>query len=296
MKQPLLLLLLLIMNMGYTSIYAQGIPVMDIAHIAMTVANGRTLDDQLDKLEDQLGISFLIERKVSDIYNLQDDYQEFLKQAETVQDLRWADLVSSQAHAMALETTMDAYVPAYENIATLKQAYATLDGIGGAVQLYEELDGFGAGSPLPNSVTALQQQLEDLSVNRAAFDEMAYKKKLQVALSYNQVAEDLLEKAQELSQALLVNERFSMTEGERLASIKQSHDYILQSMDLKLASDQLVLEVMEEAEQSKAGPLKHYEQQLERAVLSDTPLYEYLANEEETEENGKTNETDDDGE
>ena len=157
----------------------------------------------------------------------------------------------------------------------------------------KNLTALGQTAPLPNTVTALQQQLRGLSVNRAAFDEMAYKKKLQVALSYNQVAEDLLEKAQELSQALLVNERFSMTEGERLASIKESHDYILQSMDLKLQSDQLVLEVMEEAEQSKAGPLKHYEQQLERAVLSATPLYEYLADEEDKTEEDETNETDD---
>ena len=74
---------------------------------------------------------------------------------------------------------------------------------------------------------------------------------------------------------MLVNERFSMTEGERLSSIKQAHDYILQSMDLKLESDQLVLDVMEEAEHSKAGPLKQYEQQLEREVLAATPLYEY---------------------
>ena len=269
-------LLLLSFCSGITGLVAQGIPVMDIAHIAMTVANGRTLDDQLDKLEDQVAVSYQIERKVADIYQLQDDYQDFLKQAETVQDLQWANLVASESQAMSLETRMDAYVPAYENIGTLKEAYATLEGVGGALSLYQELDGFGADTPLPATVTALQQQLEDLSVNRAAFDEMAYKKKLQVALSYNQVAEDLLEKAQELSQALLVNERFSMTEGERLASIKQAHDYILQSIDLKLESDQLVLDVMDEAEQSKAGPLKQYEQQLEREVLAATPLYGYL--------------------
>ena len=265
--------------------YAQGIPVMDVAHIAMTVANGAILNDQLDKIEDQLDVSRQIERTVSDIYTLQDDYQDFLKQAESVQNLRWADLVESQSQALSLETRMDAYVPAYENIATLKQAYQTLTGVGGALQMYQALDGFGADTQLPVSVAALHQQLEDLSVNRAAFDEMAYKKKLQVALSYNQVAEDLLEKAQELSQALLINERFSMTEGERLSSIKQAHDYILQSMDLKLESDQLVLDVMEAAEESKAGPLKQYEQQLERQVLAATPLFTYL--------NDKTQEDDD---
>ncbi len=258
-----------------TSLLAQGIPVMDISHIVMTVANGLTLNDQLDKLEDQVGISYRIERKVSDIYDLQDEYREFLKQTETVQNLQWADLVESQTHAMSLETQMDAYVPAYENIGTLKQAYATLEGINGALALYQELDGFGADTPLPPSYGALQSMLQDLSVNKAAFDEMAYKKKLQVALSYNEVAKDLLEKAQELSQVLLVNERFSMTEGERLASIKQAHDYILQSMDLKLQSDQLVLDVMNEAEQGQAGPLKQYEQQLERQVAATTPLYQY---------------------
>ena len=166
---------------------------------------------------------------------------------------------------------MDAYVPAYENIETLKAAYQTLEGVGGALALYQQLDGFGSDSPLPQSIAALQQQLSALSVNRAAFDEMAYKKKLQVALSYNQVAEDLLTKAQELSQALLVSERFSMTEGERLSAIKQAHDYILQSMDLKLASDQFVLDVMDEAEVSQSGPLKRYEHQLERQLLAITP-------------------------
>ena len=258
---------------------------MDVAHIAMTVANGVILDDQLDKIEDQLDVSRQIEQTVSDIYTLQDDYQDFLRQAESVQDLHWANLVSSQSQALSLETRMDAYVPAYENIAILKQAYQTLEGVGGALQMYQQLDGFGADTQLPASVAALHQQLEDLSVNRAAFDEMAYKKKLQVALSYNQVAEDLLEKAQELSQALLINERFSMTEGERLSSIKQVHDYILQSMDLKLESDQLVLDVMESAEESKAGPIRQYEQQLERQVLAATPLFTYL--------NDKTQEDDD---
>ena len=285
MKNRILLLLtLLYFYFSTTYLYAQGIPVMDIAHIAMTVANGRTLDDQLDKLEDQVGMSFLIEQKVSDIYNLQEDYQDFLKQAQTVQDLRWADLVQSQSHALSLETHMDAYVPAYENIATLKEAYATLEGVGGALSLYRELDGFGADTQLPATVAALHQQLEELSVNRAAFDEMAYKKKLQVALSYNQVAGDLLEKAQELSQALLVNERFSMTEGERLSSIKQAHDYVLQSMDLKLQSDQLVLDVVDGAQASQAGPLKQYEQQLEREVLATTPLYGYLTENPEDDE------------
>jgi hypothetical protein len=254
---------------------AQGIPVMDIGHIAMTVANGRILDDQLDKLQEQVGLSYLIERKVSDIYDLQSEYQEFLKQAETVQDLRWADLVKSQSQALALQTPMEAYVPGYEDIGTLKQAYAMLEGVEGALAMYDELDGFRADTPLPPSYVALQGMLQDLSVNRAAFDEMAYKKKLQVALSYNEVAGDLLEKAQELSEALLVNERFSMTEGERLSAIKQAHDYILQSIDKKLESDQLVLDVMQAAEQSKAGPLKHYEQQLERAVVAATPLYQY---------------------
>lgn len=269
----LLLFLFLITRTSNT--YAQGIPVIDIAHIAVTVANGATLDDQLEKQEEQLEVSYQIEQKVKNIYQLQEDYQDFLKQARTVRTLNWADLVQSQAHALSIETHMDAYVPAYENIGTLKQAYATLEGIGGALGLYQELSGFGADSPLPTSVLALQQQLEELSVNRAAFDEMAYKKKLQVALSYNEVAGDLLEKAQQLSQALLVNERFSMTEGERLSSIKQTHDYILQSIDLKLQSDQLVLNVVEAAGENQSGPLKQYEQQLERQVLATTPVFGY---------------------
>jgi hypothetical protein len=279
-----LLVLLATFCLGIPTVLAQGFPVMDIAHIAMTVANGVVLNDQLDKIEDQLDVSRQIEQTVSDIHTLQDDYQDFLRQAESVQDLRWADLVASQSQALSLETRMDAYVPAYENIATLKQAYQTLEGVGGALQMYQQLDGFGSDTQLPASVAVLHQQLEDLAVNRAAFDEMPYKKKLQVALSYNQVAEDLLEKAQELGQALLINERFSMTEGERLSSIKQADDYILQSMDLKLESDQLVLDVMEAAKESKAGPLKQYEQQLERQVLAATPLFTYLNDKNEEDE------------
>ena len=79
-----------------------------------------------------------------------------------MQDLRWADLVSSQSQALSLETRMDAYVPAYENIATLKQAYQTLEGVGGALQMYQELDGFGVDTQLPASVVALHLQLADI--------------------------------------------------------------------------------------------------------------------------------------
>jgi len=270
-----LIICVLILPFWAIDIYAQGIPVVDPVHIAVTIANGMTLDDQLDKLTEQVGFSYLIEQKVTDIYELQEGYQEFLKQAETVNELQWADLTESQAHALAIGTNMDAYVPAYQNIASLKKAYDKSIGTGSAQSLYEQLDGFGTNSPLPQNITALESMLEGLSVNRAAFDEMAQKKKLQVALSYNHLAEDLLEKAQQLSQALLLNERFSMTEGERLTNINQAHDYILLSMDLKLQSDQLVLEVIEEAEKSKSGPLKQYEQQLKREVLSTTPLYQH---------------------
>nr|WKN34427.1 hypothetical protein K4G66_18790 [Tunicatimonas sp. TK19036] len=271
MKTPFLLFLLLSLLPAW--VQAQGIPVMDIAHIAFTVANGRTLDKQLDKLEEQVVISYQIEQRVSDIFTLQDDYQQHLRQAESVRDLSWANLIESQTHALSIQPRMEVYVPAYENIETLKAAYQTLEGVGGALALYQSLDGFGSDSPLPQSIVALQQQLSTLSVNRAAFDEMAYKKKLQVALSYNQVAGDLLEKAQQVSQALMVSQRFSMTEGERLSAIKQAHDYILQSMDLKLASDQLVLDVMDEAQVSQSGPLKRYEHQLERQLLSQTPTH-----------------------
>ncbi|MEM9931353.1 MAG: type IV secretion system protein, partial [Bacteroidota bacterium] len=159
MKHTPFSLSLLILSLAISNSFAQGIPVIDIAHIAMTVANGATLDDQLEKQEEQLEVSFQIEQKVKDIYQLQEDYQDFLKQARSVRNLHWADLVQSQAHALSLETHMDAYVPAYENIGTLKQAYTTLEGIGGALSLYQELDGFGADSPLPASVMALQQQL-----------------------------------------------------------------------------------------------------------------------------------------
>ncbi|MEK6482435.1 hypothetical protein WJR50_33175 [Catalinimonas sp. 4WD22] len=273
MKTSKFYLLLLIWFCLSTEVFAQGIPVMDVTHIAMTVANSQILNDQLDKLNEQVMISYRIEEKVGEIYDLQYNYQEFLKQAESIQELQWANLENSEAQALSIATSMDAYVPGFDGIERLKDAYQNPENENGAMGLYQELDGFGADNLLPASLDALQTSLSTLSVNRAAFDEMAYKKKLQVALSYHEMAQDLLEKAEELSQALLVNERFSMTEGERLSSIKQAHDYILQSIDLKLQSDQLILEVMEAAKQSKTGPIKQYEQQLEREVLANTPLY-----------------------
>jgi hypothetical protein len=258
---------------GTLAAFSQGIPVMDVTHIAMTVANGTTLNDQLKKMEEQLVVSYHIAGKVSDIYQLQQDYQDHLQQASSVENLQWSDLTGSQQQAMSLATDMDAYVPAYENIDQLKAAYESLEGLSGSLALYQELEGFGADTRLPRNIRGLQMMLENLSVNRAAFDEMAYKKKLQVALSYNQVADDLLAKAQELSQALLVNERFSMTEGERLSGIKQAHDYILKSMDLKLASDQLILDVMKAAETSKSGVVQNYQQQLIRREVATTSVY-----------------------
>ncbi len=252
---------------------AQGIPVMDITHIALTVANGAVLEDQLEKLQEQVAVSYLIEDKVSDIYNLQYDYRQHLKQVESVQDLAWVDLQNSAEQSSALVTNMDAYVSGITGIEALKRAYENPSSLKASYELFSHLDGFSAGTALPGTHASLKGKMQDLSRNQYAMDEMAAKKKIQTALSYNQIAKDLLEKAQQLSDELLINERFSMSEGERLSCIKQAHDYILQSMQLKLSADELIQEVMQQAQKVKEGSLKAYQHQLERKVLSTTPIY-----------------------
>lgn len=253
--------------------FSQGIPVMDITHIALTVANGAVLEDQLKKIEEQVAVSYLIEEKVSDIYNLQYDYQQYLKQVESVQELSWVDLQNSVEQSSALVTSMNAYVPGITGIEALKRSYENPSSPQASAELFSQLDGFGAETALPGTHTSLKDKMQDVTRNQYAMDEMAAKKKIQTALSYNKIAEDLLEKAQELGEVLLINERFSMSEGERLASIKQAHDYILQSMQLKLTADELIQQVMQDAQEVKAGPLKAYQHQLERKVLSTTPVF-----------------------
>ncbi len=76
--------------------------------------------------------------------------------------------------------------------------------------------------------------------NVTALEEMSQRRKLQLAKTYQQFAEQKVTKAAELRVLLTSDERFSMTEAERLEILRRMQDYLLSSQQLKIKADALM--------------------------------------------------------
>ena len=64
--------------------------------------------------------------------------------------------------------------------------------------------------------------------NVTAIEEMSQRRKLQLAKTYQQFAQQKITKAAELRVLLTSDERFSMTEAERLEILHRMQDYLLE--------------------------------------------------------------------
>lgn len=269
------LFVLLIALLAFYKISAQGIPVIDVAHIAFTIANGVKLDDQLDNQIRQIEEAKRIFEKVDDIKELQYEVQEALKMVESVKDLKWSNIAEEIFTALDLSIEPHYYIGAFPLADRLSNAYNQPNIAIGAMDIFNMLSGFNSDEPFFQTYMAFQNSAKENATSQYAFSEMADKKKIQTALSFNLMAEQMLEKADEMRQVLLINERFSMTEAERLTSLKLCNDYILESFELKLQSDELIRSVLEDQNELKKLGIRMYSNDLFRESIAIIPQYKF---------------------
>jgi hypothetical protein len=116
---------------------------------------------------------------------------------------------------------------------------------------------------------AYQQQI---NLNVTALEEMSQRRKLQLAIAWQVLAQTKTEQAEELRTLLNTDQVFSMTEAERLEMISRMQDHLLAAKQLKEKADQLIRQASTPSFQ-KQQVVNTYKLKQEREVLSATPLY-----------------------
>lgn len=177
---------------------------------------------------------------------LQKEIREALKLAETIKDLQWSDFTVLLEYADDVSFDFNAYInPGLDYVEQFKNIYDHREDLHENAQaIYRLLMGFDLKNAGPTDYEELLKQQKEAAAIAFAFFEMADKKKMQTAKAYKVMAEEMQEKAAELNQAVLLDDKFSMTEAERITLLKFSEDYLVQSFELIEKSDQLIESVI----------------------------------------------------
>ena len=213
--------------------------------------------------------------EIENIYSLQWKVREALKMAENVRDLKWADLEMLAQQAVGVPIDPKVYLPNIPEAYPLMQSLGAAPTVGNTRDLYELLVGIYSASPPIDSYADYIQISKGLAINQFSLAEMTEQKKLQTALSYNQLAEEMIEQAKELIRAVKTDRWLTMNEAERLSLLKQSQDVLMKSMEMKLQADELMKSVAESGSKSKEALRQSYRNHLVRKALAETPQMKY---------------------
>jgi hypothetical protein len=211
-------------------------------------------------------------KDVAATQRLQYNYRNFLKQTGSTASLK---VSGAQAEQQAVVQTAgtSTQLDAYSFAASLSQVYQ-------AQQVPMEKSQAFYDQLVPYDETLVFTDLSSFSAHRqaqrrnvTALEEMSQRRKLQLAATYRQFAEQRIAKADELRRLLASDQRFSMTEAERLETLHRMQDYLLSSQQLKTKADELMRQTSQPPFQKRQA-LESFRKAQERQVLAGTPLFE----------------------
>ena len=226
----------------------------------------------------QLGYLLLLKRltrntkdEVESTQQLQQDYREFLRQTSSTASLAVARQEAKQ-DALSLTLGTADHLADYTFADHLHQVYAErTEPIDKSQRLYEQLIPYDATRVFSNLTSfSAYQQARRLHVT--ALEEMSKRRKLQLAQTYQQLAQQKITQADELQAQLSRNHRFSMTEAERLELLRRMQDALSSSQQLKARTDALIQQASRDSF-SKQQVLDRYQHAQERDVIATTPLF-----------------------
>ncbi|MDO1449841.1 hypothetical protein Q0590_26415 [Rhodocytophaga aerolata] len=246
--------------------------VQSIAQQAKQVLNSAKM---LSETKNILTQAVRTKEELQNLHQLTRKAHEALKVARGIVDLKWSDLDPLTKKALDLPVDPHRYLPDSPLKQTLREALQKDPTARSAQELYTLLSAITSYSDLSGSYADFISQQQGSLLSQFSLQEMADQKSLQAALSYNQLSEQMISQAHELMTAVKTDFKLTMNDSERLTSLKQCQDLLLQSLELKLKADQLL-----QASGSKSGSAKHtlqqaYKNALFRRSLAQTPQVKY---------------------
>ncbi|MEM6844250.1 MAG: hypothetical protein AAF632_18680 [Bacteroidota bacterium] len=235
--------------------------VIDPGDIAATIVNGGILVKTNQVIKDANELAQNISNTVHNIRELQYNIDQALY---NVKALIQGDAlgISNIAFEMDATARIETNIGAYMN-GLLPGEHDMVVGYGNVnvslgADLLQQVFEYGIDESLPALEQLISGQAEKV-VNREIYEYASARKKIEIALTYNQLAEVMITKATQLNEILRrgINtgnspeETLKMNEAERIRLFETSASYVRKSLDLKLQCDQLIKQ-----EVSRARPLQ----------------------------------------
>jgi hypothetical protein len=209
---------------------------------------------------------------VSATYQLQALYQEFLKQTASTASLRISSLDEERDNALQV-LQASSHLEDYFYTNHLAEIYHNqIEPAQKSQLLFEELTPYNE-SLMFTELRSFEADQKQRKLHQLALKEMSDKRKLLLAKTYQDLAESRLQKAWELQLLLQSDDVFSMTEQQRLETIKRMQEYFHSSLKLKTKADQLVQKAASKSF-SKAYSIQVLEHQMERKILEKSTLFQ----------------------
>lgn len=235
--------------------------VIDPGDIAATIVNGGILVKTNQVIKDANELAQNISNTVHNIRELQQNIDRALYE---VKALIQGDAlgISNIAFEMDATARIETNIGAYMN-GLLPGEHDMIVGYGNVnvslgADLLQQVFEYGIDESLPALEQLISGQAEKV-VNREIYEYASARKKIEIALTYNQLAEVMITKATQLNEILRrgintgnsEDEVLKMNEAERIRLFETSASYVRKSLDLKLQCDQLIKQ-----EVSRARPLQ----------------------------------------
>lgn len=198
---------------------------------------------------------------------LQQQVLDDLKQAESIQDLHWADL--SKSLYLTNELVRGVVQPGLEIDVVVEHPLFEES----PDEIYRNVFLASSADPLPSDLSSFRAAKQRSQVLSSSFQSMANERKAYAAVAYQYLAEDLILKSTEMNELLKQPARFSMTEAERMRLQSFSEDYLQLANEMLEKSDKFLLEV---AHCRSLQTLTDQQQiRLERNTIANTIVLDY---------------------
>ena len=214
-------------------------------------------------------------QEIENIYSLQWQVQDALELAGGIKGLKWSDLDFVSQKALGISIDPNVYIPHIPGTYGLRQTLGLEPSRYSARQLYALLVGINSDSAPLDNYADFTNKSKEAAINQFAIAEMTDQKRLQTALAYNGLADEMIQQANELIIAVKRDRLLTMNEAERLSTLKQCQEVLMQSMDLKLQADELLQSVAGRQSKSKDALMQAYQNQLVRKALAESPQMKY---------------------
>ena len=206
--------------------------------------------------------------------NLQNQIQNDLKKVRGLANLRLSNPVELYAQVAGLLQGGSVSFGSFAALSALNTYAANLQtslhsGTPADINLVYKIfsNGQDSQSATPSDYNQYQAEKASNFVAQYAYEEVADKKKIETAFTYQKLADEMTQQSTEALAALNNDDRFSMTEGERMANISAQNGTLMAAIKLRAEANQLLAEVAEGSPHKKVVAAAYQEDLQTQAMI-----------------------------